>query len=113
MERTRNLFESALEMCPKDKCRIFYLMYGEFEEEFGLLNHAIEIYDRMVFNVEYKDKLEAYNIYISKVATYLGITKTRAVFESAIENLKEFELIEMGLRFAELERKFGEIDRAR
>lgn len=67
----------------------------------------------MVFNVEYKDKLEAYNIYISKVATYLGITKTRAVFESAIENLKEFELIEMGLRFAELERKFGEIDRAR
>jgi len=71
-------------------------MYGEFEEEYGLLNHAIEIYDRMVFNVEYKDKLEAYyfityyisyNIYISKVAVYLGITKTRPVFESAIENL--------------------------
>lgn len=56
-------------------------MYGEFEEEYGLLNHAIEIYDRMVFNVAYNDKLEAYNIYIFKVATYLGITKTRAVFE--------------------------------
>jgi pre-mRNA-splicing factor SYF1 len=56
-------------------------MYGEFEEEYGLLNHAIEIYDRMVFNVEYEDKMEAYNIYIFKVATYLGITKTRAVFE--------------------------------
>lgn len=56
-------------------------MYGEFEEEYGLLNHAIEIYDRMVFNVEYPDKMEAYNIYIYKVATYLGITKTRAVFE--------------------------------
>jgi pre-mRNA-splicing factor SYF1 len=56
-------------------------MYGEFEEEYGLLNHAIEIYDRMVFNVDYVDKMEAYNIYIAKVATYLGITKTRAVFE--------------------------------
>lgn len=81
-----------METAPKDvnnnnlliiikKSRIFYLMYGEFEEEYGLLNHAIEIYDRMVFNVDYKDKLEAYNIYIAKVATYLGITKTRAVFE--------------------------------
>ena len=45
------------------------------------MNHAIEIYDRMVFNVDYKDKMEAYNIYIAKVGTYLGITKTRAVFE--------------------------------
>ena len=55
-------------------------MYGDFEEQYGLLNHAIEIYDRMVFNVEYKDKMQAYNIYIAKVGTYLGITKTRAVF---------------------------------
>jgi pre-mRNA-splicing factor SYF1 len=37
-------------------------MYGEFEEEYGLLNHAIEIYDRMVFNVNYEDKMEAYTI---------------------------------------------------
>lgn len=29
----------------------------------------------------------SYNIYIAKVALYLGITKTRPVFESAIENL--------------------------
>ena len=56
-------------------------MYGEFEEQYGLLNHAIEIYDRMVFNVAESDKVVAYNIYIAKVAQYLGITKTRAVFE--------------------------------
>jgi pre-mRNA-splicing factor SYF1 len=43
-------------------------MYGEYEENFGLLNHAIEIYDRMVFNVDYPDKMDAYNIYIAKVA---------------------------------------------
>lgn len=62
-------------------------MYGDFEEQYGLLNHAIEIYDRMVFNVEYKDKMQAYNIYIAKVGTYLGITKTRAVFEVKIINI--------------------------
>lgn len=59
MERARNIFETLLETVPKEKARIFYLMYGEFEEEYGLLNHAIEIYDRMVFNVHYDDKLEA------------------------------------------------------
>lgn len=46
-------------------------MYGEFEEEYGLLNHAIEIYDRMVFNVEYNGKMEAYNF---NIIIYLVIT---------------------------------------
>lgn len=55
---------------PKEKSKIFYLMYGEFEEEYGLLNHAIEIYDRMVFNVEYKDKLEAYIYHLLVVIIY-------------------------------------------
>lgn len=68
-------------------------MYAEYEEQYGLLNHAIEVYDRMVYNVPYEEKLETYNIYIAKVALYLGITKTRPVFESAIENLKEQDLI--------------------
>lgn len=41
--------------------------------------------------IKWKRKLlyyiNSYNIYIAKVALYLGITKTRPVFESAIENL--------------------------
>jgi pre-mRNA-splicing factor SYF1 len=45
----------------------------------------------MVFNVDYKDKMEAYNIYIAKVGTYLGITKTRAVFEVAINTYNYVE----------------------
>jgi pre-mRNA-splicing factor SYF1 len=55
-------------------------MYGEFEEEYGLLNHAFEIYDRMVVNVDEKNTMDAYNIYISKVAKHLGVTKTRPIF---------------------------------
>ncbi len=55
-------------------------MYAEFEEEFGLLNHAFEVFDKMVMNVDEKEKVNAYNIYIAKVSQYLGITKTRAIF---------------------------------
>jgi pre-mRNA-splicing factor SYF1 len=88
-------------------------MYSELEEKDGLLNHAIEILDRMVANVPDGQKVDAYNLYIAKVANYLGITKTRPIFESAVENLKGDELVNMALRFSEVERKLGEIDRAR
>lgn len=56
-------------------------MYAKFEEQYGLLNHAFEIYDRMVATVEDKYKLKAYNIYIAKISNYLGITKSRPIFE--------------------------------
>lgn len=88
-------------------------MYADFEEKYGLLNHAFDIYDRLVANVIAKDKMEAYNIYIAKISSFLGITKSRPIFQNAIEILKGDEVIQMGLRFAHLERKFGEVDRAR
>ena len=56
-------------------------MYAEFEENYGLINHSIEIYDRMVINVPDCEKMKAYDLYIAKVAQFLGITKTRPVFE--------------------------------
>jgi pre-mRNA-splicing factor SYF1 len=56
-------------------------MYADFEEQYGLINHAIEIYDRMAINVDPKDKMEAYQLYMAKVAEFLGVTKTRAIFE--------------------------------
>ena len=56
-------------------------MYAQYEEKYGLLNHAFEIYDRMVANVLETDKLDAYNIYIAKISHYLGITKSRPIFE--------------------------------
>lgn len=68
-------------------------MYAAFEEEYGLINHAIEIYDRMVQEVPYEEKVKAYNLYIAKVAELLGITKTRKIFEKSIQTLEENELI--------------------
>jgi pre-mRNA-splicing factor SYF1 len=55
-------------------------MYADFEEKYGLLNHAFDIYDRLVANVGAKDKMEAYNIYIAKISSFLGITKSRPIF---------------------------------
>ena len=74
------------------KCTFFW-MYGKFEEDYGLLNHAIEIYDRMVRELPKTERLNAYNLYISKVAKYLGVTKTRPVFEKAISILVDGDLV--------------------
>lgn len=43
-----------------------------------------------------------------------GITATREIYEKAVESLEDERAVrEMCLRYAELERKLGEIDRAR
>lgn len=52
LERIRDLFEKILAEVPPKKAKLFYLMYAEYEETHGLLNHAFEIYDRMIVNVE-------------------------------------------------------------
>eukprot|EP01017_Pseudomicrothorax_dubius_P029249 TRINITY_DN3538_c0_g1_i2.p1 TRINITY_DN3538_c0_g1~~TRINITY_DN3538_c0_g1_i2.p1 ORF type:complete len:768 (+),score=176.01 TRINITY_DN3538_c0_g1_i2:60-2363(+) len=112
-ERARDLFEKVLAECPADRSAIFYSLYSRFEETHGLLNHSVEVLDRMTSAVPYEEKLEAFNLYIAKVGTFLGITKTRPIFEKAIGALKEKEVIMIGLRYSALERKLGEIDRAR
>lgn len=88
-------------------------MYADYEENFGLINHASEIYDRACKELNEEDRLEIFNIYIAKTAEYYGITKTRAIYERAFDQLEGKEFIEMGLKFSKLERKLGEIDRAR
>ena len=113
VERTRDLFEKVLSEVPIEQSPIFYLMYANFEERFGLLNHAIEIYDRLVDRCEESNKEKFYNLYMSKVASFLGVTKTRPIFEKAINELSRGSKITMGLRYFVLERKLGEIDRAR
>ena len=41
------------------------------------------------------------------------MTKTREIYERAIEVLEDSQAREMCVRFAEMETKLGEIDRAR
>ena len=88
-------------------------MYADFEENFGLINHASEIYDRATKDLGANDRFEIFSVYIAKTAEYFGITKTRSIYERAFEILQGKEFVEIGLRFSKLERKLGEIDRAR
>jgi pre-mRNA-splicing factor SYF1 len=54
-----------------------------------------------------------YCIYISRAAEFFGITRTREIFEQAISALPEKNIKDMCLKYADIERKLGEVDRAR
>ena len=78
-----------------------------------MARHAMAVYDRAVLAVEKKEQAEVYNIYLRKAAEIYGVTRTRQIYEKAIEILPEAESRQMCARFAEMETKLGEIDRAR
>jgi len=61
-------------------------MYADYEENFGLLNHAMAIYDRACTDLSsVKDKYEVFNLYLSKAAEFYGVGRTRQLFERAFE----------------------------
>lgn len=89
-------------------------MYADFEENFGLINHAMSVYDRASHELESPaDKYECLNLQIAKSADFYGLSRTRQLFERCFTLLTGPDLIQMGLRFAKIERKMGEVERAR
>ena len=113
VERLRDLFEQAVEGCPPKFSKGLYLMYGNLEEERGLARHAMRIYERATRAVSDEDRVEMFNFYITKSASNFGLTSTRPIYQRAIEVLPDREAKDMCLKFAETERRLGEIDRAR
>lgn len=113
IERLRDLFEQALDGCPPKFAKPLYLMYGNLEEERGLARHAMRIYERATRSVSDEDRFEMFEFYITKSASNFGLTSTRPIYERAIAALPDQEAKEMCLKFAEMERRLGEIDRAR
>ncbi|KAI8139847.1 hypothetical protein BJV82DRAFT_672217 [Fennellomyces sp. T-0311] len=113
LERARDLFEQALDKCPPKYAKPIFLMYGQLEEEHGLARHAMRIYDRATKGVADEDRLEMFNYYIAKATASFGIVSAREIYERAIESLPDKDVRPMCLKYAELERKLGEIDRAR
>lgn len=61
----------------------------------------------MVRGVPAEEKFQAYSIYIAKVAKLLGVTKARPVFEAAIQNLPENQVLFLGRKYVELEKNLG------
>ena len=113
IERLRDLFEQAINGCPPRFAKVLYLLYGSLEEERGLVRSSMRIYDRATSAVADEDRLEMFNYYITKSASNFGLASTRPIYERALEVLPDKEAKETGLKFAEMERRLGEIDRAR
>ncbi|KAJ7445741.1 hypothetical protein B0H11DRAFT_2086655 [Mycena galericulata] len=113
LERARDLFEQALEKCPPKSSKPLFLMYAKLEEDFGLAKRSMSIFDRATQLVADEDKFEMFTIYIAKATANYGLPATRPIYERALEVLPDRQTAEMCLRFAALERKLGEIDRAR
>ncbi|KAK3678046.1 pre-mRNA-splicing factor syf1 [Recurvomyces mirabilis] len=113
IERLRDLFEQAVEDCPPKFARTLYLMYGALEEERGLARHAMRIYERATRAVADQDRAEMFEFYVTKSASNFGLTSTRPIYERAIAALPDKEAASMCIKFAEMERRLGEIDRAR
>ncbi|KAM0074096.1 pre-mRNA-splicing factor syf1 [Fusarium odoratissimum] len=113
IERLRDLFEQAVEDCPPKFAKTIYLMYGNLEEERGLARHAMRIYERATRAVADEDQADMFNFYITKSASNFGLTSTRPIYERAIAALPDVEAKDMCLKFADMEKRLGEIDRAR
>ncbi|XP_028758613.1 pre-mRNA-splicing factor SYF1 [Neltuma alba] len=114
LERARELFENAVETAPADQVKPLYLQYAKLEEDYGLAKRAMKVYDQATKAVPNNEKLSMYEIYIARAAEIFGVPKTREIYEQAIESgLPDKDVKTMCLRYAELEKSLGEIDRAR
>ena len=114
LERARDLYEQALAAFPASDCKALYLAFARLEEEHGLARHAVNIYARCAAAVPDAEKLGVYELYCAKAMDAFGVPKVRAIYQGAIEaELPDNITLVLCSRFAALERKLGEIDRAR
>ncbi|KAF5475605.1 hypothetical protein F2P56_007397 [Juglans regia] len=114
LERARELFEHAVETAPADAVKPLYLQYAKLEEDYGLAKRAMKVYDQATKAVPNNEKLSMYEIYIARAAEIFGVPKTREIYEQAIESgLPDKDVKAMCLKYADLEKSLGEIDRSR
>ncbi|XP_021770886.1 pre-mRNA-splicing factor SYF1-like [Chenopodium quinoa] len=114
LERARELFENAVETAPGECVKPLYLQYAKLEEDYGLAKRAMKVYDQATKAVPASEKLSMYEIYIARAAEMFGVPKTREIYEQAIQSgLPDKDVITMCMKYAELEKSLGEVDRAR
>ena len=112
-ERTRDLFEQCVATIPPEHARKLYLLYGKWEEDHGLARRAMDVYHRGCLAVPPKQRYAMYVVYIARVTARFGLTKAREVYEEAIRNVSDTHVVTLALAYARLERRLGEVDRAR
>lgn len=113
LERARDLFEQALEKVPPKFARRLYMLYAKLEEDHGLARHALSIYNRATKGCEEKDMYDMYAILLRKTAELFGQTRTREIYEQAVENVPQTRIKDTCVKYAKMETMLGEVDRAR
>lgn len=113
IERARELFEQALVGCTPKYLKHIFLLYATYEEEHGLARHAMAVYERAASAVPGEEQLELWLLYIKRAQASFGVTFTRDLYQKALESLPDKAAKEIAVQFADMERKLGEIDRAR
>lgn len=51
------------------------------EEDFGLVRHAMAVYERATKAVVDSEKMGVFEIYIARAAEFFGVAKTRKIYE--------------------------------
>lgn len=113
VERWRDLWEQALLQCPSTEVAEFALEYAKGEESMANYRQALAIYHRALGQLPDEQKADWYRLMIKKVEKFYGWMKSRPLYEKAIQELPEDQARSFCLDYAAMERKLGEIDRAR
>ncbi|RLN26207.1 hypothetical protein BBJ28_00023801 [Nothophytophthora sp. Chile5] len=113
MERTRDLHEQAIRAAPAKSVRGFYEKFADFEEKHGMLRNVMTIYERAADAVPDEDKQAIYEVYVKKAQKFFGVAKVRDVYQRGITKLPDKCVAPLCLKFARMETKLGEFDRAR
>ncbi|KAL4196765.1 hypothetical protein AMTRI_Chr04g247880 [Amborella trichopoda] len=114
LERARELFGQAVEQAPAEHVKPIYLQYAKLEEDNGLAKRAMKVYDQAAKAVPDNEKMNMYEIYIARAVEIFGVPRTREIYEQAIESgLPDKDVKTMCMKYADLEKNLGDIDRAR
>jgi len=114
LERARDLFERCVTCCPAEVSSRFFSRYAAFEEEYGqMVRRALGLYERMCTAVPIEEKKTSYELYVAKTKLFLGVTKTRSVFEAGISACRDVDAAVLCRQYADMESSLGEIERAR
>ncbi|OHT06115.1 Pre-mRNA-splicing factor SYF1 [Tritrichomonas foetus] len=110
-ERTRDLFEDALNEAPPKEAQAIFILYAKFEEDFGMMRRAMEIY-RRASDICKSD--EVIHVWVAAACRLYGVAKAREVYEYAVSQFAgDRRCSEWCLRYAALETKLTEYERAR
>ena len=114
IDRARELFEQVCSTAPQDVVKSFYLEYARMEEQCGLSRRAMDVYDRACQVVPHLQKLDVYELYITRALEFFGVRKVRSILDSAIQHELPTNICKvLCMWYARLERNLGEFERSR